>query len=757
MPYRLDEMIKRAIRVMTPSSLPVAMRAALVAVFVFAGGGCGASRAQQPVKPPVAGSVAPTPVTNDQFGQALLSVLSDGSRSPARLSLLAGVVRRQFARASERFAAGQPERGLEAVKGALYLVREGELRLEMLDPAAASALDGAHKAVAPLGLEGDTLAFLRLQASALPKDHPDQGRIQQHLRALEAWMKDTRQRSDVENASADARAFGGRAMLEPTPESLEQARAMVDRWLDQSLEFNATFRPGMRDSSRDEMVEAYRALRTGAIIMAGLYLRHGDAAGAAKALERSEARKVASPELFERLQTAATLEDAGAWRDLAALYSDAVTEGDREELAMPPGIAEGAAWGAVLAAFRADPTQLSVAGPLSMLLARYGMPEGTPLVLTPVVRAKPEPETINTALRVVAGAMLHEDDAHDHASVQRVFAASQELLAIADAVHASKKLDPSPARIRGMMASLYVRSGNVAAARPMLEKTLQQEPSLHGYASLAALLFQSGDRAGALASAARGLAAPDAGDSPIGRADLQLLVFRIHRESGDEGKARTALAAALKDALDGRARAASDTAHAAADRVLARLAYYFGDRPAWQRAVNRMLLRASGNTQVVSMALIEATATGLLNGDVRTAHRALEETLGAAPDEDVVYAALWLQLAERAAKDTGDGMTKEAFEQIEPNAGWVYHLARYGLGQLDDAGLLKHASNLVERTEAEFYIAMRKRIAGDPSAQEKLTAIASGPAIELVETHIARELIHPKSGGAWGPAPSALP
>jgi hypothetical protein len=731
-----------------------ALCVALVAVLIGASA-CGAAHTPQPATPPAV-AMTPTPVTNEQFGQAVLQVLKDGSPTPERLSLLAGVVRRQFARAAERFDAGQPERGLDAVKGALYLVRAGELRLEMLDPSSAKALQGAHETVAPRGLEGPTLAFLRLQASALPKDHPDQARIQQHMQALDAWMKDTRQRSDVENASADARTFGERAMLEPSAETLEQAEAMTERWLSASMDFNETFRPGLRRSSRDEMLEAYRALRTGAIIMAGLYLRHGDAAGAAKALERSNARKVTSPELFERLQTAASVDDPGAWRDLAALYSRASSEGEEEELTMPLEIAQGATWGAAVAAYRAEPTLMGTAGPMAMLLATYGMPEGAPHALTPVVKSDPTPEVINVALRVVAGVMLQEDSAHDYASVRRVFDASQNLLAMADAVHVNDKLDPSPARIRGMMAALHQRSGNLASARPMLEQTLKEEPSLPGFISLAALLFQAGDQAGALAALNRGLQAPDASTSPVGRAEAHLLAFLVHRSRGADNDARSSLAASLRDALDARAQARTDIANASADRVLARLAYYFGDKSAWQRAVDRMLSRANLDSRVLSLALIEATSTGLLYGDLRTAHRAFDETASAAEPEDMVYAALWLQLTEQAAKDAGNGMARKALSTVEKSAGWAYHLARYGREEIDDAGLVAKASSVVERAEADFYIAMRKRVAGD-QVDDKLASIAAGPAIDLVETHIARELTQSTPPGSWGPAPVPLP
>ena len=398
-----------------------------------------------------------------------------------------------------------------------------------------------------------------------------------------------------------------------------------------------------------------------------------------------------------------------------------------------------------------------MAGPLALLLAGYGMPEGAPLVLTPVVKKSTKPRIVSTALRVLAGVMLEEDRAHDYASVQRVFASSQELMTIADTVHQTTKLDPSPATIRSMMAALHVRSANPAAAKPMLERALEQEPSLHGYTSLANVLFQMGDTKGALTSIQKGLSAPDAAQSPIGRAELHLIEFKVRRAGGQVEEARTALAAALDEALDARTLARTDLAHASADRILSRLAYYFRDRKGWQRAVQRMLSRANLDPRVLSMALIEATATGLLYEDVRTGHKALEDTYNAANPEDVAYAALWVQLTERAAGDTSDGVANDALSTVDPGSGWVYHLAQFGLNKLDSAGLVAKANSPVEKTEADFYIAMRKHVRGDASALDALRKIASGPAVDLVETHIAQELIQSGPDAGWGPPPKPLP
>ena len=62
----------------------------------------------------------------------------------------------------------------------------------------------------------------------------------------------------------------------------------------------------------------------------------------------------------------------------------------------------------------------------------------------------------------------------------------------------------------------------------------------------------------------------------------------------------------------------------------------------------------------------------------------------------------------------------------------------------------------MERAEAHFYIMMRKRVGGS-QVDGDLASLAAGPAIDLVETHLARELTQSKPAGYWGPAPLPFP
>ena len=700
-----------------------------------------------PPPPPVV-----SPVSEEQFGQALMRVIDDGSRAPQRHATLASVVRRQFARASERFRAGRPERGLAAVRGALYLVRAGELSLDMLDQNAAKALHDAHLVVAPLGLEGAALAFLHLQSQALPAAHPDQERIRQNLDALQGWMRDTRMRSAVENASADARAYGEQSMLDPSPESVQRAQAMTERWISAGNMSTSDAWGSRTGGTQNERFETYRATHAGAVTMVGLHLRHGDAQSAASALENTAARRTTPPSLYARLGAAAN-GDPEAWRDLASVFLDS-TSGDDDGILMAPEVARGAGWGSALEAYRANPKLLSTAGPMALLLAEYGLAEGAPLALLPMVRAEPNANNISTALRIVADVLLGEDTAGDYPSVQRVFAGAQEILSTADTVQAKIPLDPPPSRLRGMMGSLHLRHGNLVQARAMFEQFVKEDPTLPGYHALAELRLQAEDPAGALDAVQKGLRAPDSGRDPIQRAGLHLLAFRAHRDRGTQMQARESLAAALRETLAGRDKAQNDYARTLADRLLARLAYHFNDVAAWRRAVNRMHERSFSDERVASLVLIETTSMGLLFRDLDTVRRVFDEMIDRADQDDAVYAALWVMLMEQAAGEKGSGTAKRALAGVGSGNLWTVHLARFGLGEIDAAGLRAKATNTIEREEADFYIAMWKRVRGEANADDELRKVAKGAGVDLVETFLARELLLP---GSWGPAPSPLP
>lgn len=713
------------------------------------------ARAPQQVAQVAPAEVKPLAVSEADFAQSLQLVLADGSRSPQRLSVLAGVVRRQFDRAAQRFELGEKDRGVAAVIGALYLVRVGELVPVMLEGSADKALAEALEVLAPQGREGPAMALLELRSAALPKQSPEQARIQQHLKALRAWINDTRQRTEVENTAQDAILYSERLMLQPTPEALNDARQMTERWIAESLDFNANFGPQMPRPERDTMLAAYRGVRTGALVLAGLHLRQGDAADAVSALESSEARRITPPELFERLETAAATRRPVAWRQLAGVYANGTGEQVAEEMALPAQLAQGATWGAALEAYRRAPAEVETAVPIAALLAQLGMAEASPIVLADAVRESGDAQVVSGALRMIAGIIVSEEEAGDHASATRVFHNSRPILTYAQSLR--QPLDPSPWRVQMLMAEMHVRAADLQAARPLFEQALAREPLIEGYNALASVLAQAGQTQGALEAIDAALKAPDAAKEPLARAEAHLTAFQIERERQRMEAAREHLGEALQIALQARGKNNPALERSGAERLLARIAYYYGDTQAWQRAVRRLFELAGDDRRSLTMAVVESSSGALLAKDVAVAREAVElATEANLQPEDIVYPALWLQLAARAAGQDAPVAT-EALASVPRDSSWTAALAAWGQGTIDDKQLRARAHTTVQRAEADFYCAMRERLKGSQAAQAKLEQLADGPAIGLVETYLARELTQPVAGSPFGAPPTALP
>ena len=97
-------------------ALPSAARrprsAALAVLLSLAAAGCGAAPTAARPRPTLGGeaTIGVTDVPDDRFAESLHRVLRDGSASPDRSALLAGVVRRQLAHADKRFAGGRAAR-----------------------------------------------------------------------------------------------------------------------------------------------------------------------------------------------------------------------------------------------------------------------------------------------------------------------------------------------------------------------------------------------------------------------------------------------------------------------------------------------------------------------------------------------------------------------------------------------------------------------------------------------------------------------
>lgn len=707
--------------------------------------GCGAAAPLEAKLPGAETAIVPAEVGDEAFAQRTLEILHDGSKSPERLELLAGVVKRQLAHAAQRFEAGQTQRGVDSVLGALYLVRRGEGRREMVDEVGEHALAGAIEYVSQRGDEGAARALMLMRRAALPEGSPEQKEIDGHLAALERWVRDTETGSEIEIFGDRERAAVARSLVDPSDEALVNAAAVLSAFIDKAIEYNIRFRQTGKRPTRAEAVEASRALESGATTLVAVHLRHGDAVGALRAVEETAARRIIDPEFYGRLRAAAEDDTSHAWKELLAHLAIEATANAGGEIGVDLQVLRAALFGTALEAHRRDPSDFGPARALSRILVGLGLSEVAPLVITGAMGEHPSPEVVSSALGLVMSAVREDASSNDVPAARRTMRAATQILKFADHEEMKGRIQPTASQLRFLMASAELRTGELGHARPLLELAVAEDPSAAGYTMLAVVERQASNHDAALAHVAKAVAPPYPKTSLLDVADANLLAFEIHRDVGQNDRAEKALGRALSSVLAARERRIPLSAKARAERLLGRILDSYGEAQGASRAIDRALRIAANDRPTLAATMLDVVGQALVQGDVEIARAALRQALDAGVDEqDLGYGGLWLMLLEKQQREPPDGTALRALESVRDRSSWVYHLASWARGDIGDAELSELAQNPSQRVEAEFYAAMAKKIAGDPSATEGLKSVATSGVIDLVEVHIARELTAPR-------------
>ena len=687
-------------------------------------------------------ALVPVAVSEQGFAAALHRLLREGARTPQRSALLAGTVRRQLAHAKAHFARGDDVRGANAVVGALYLLRIGESRPDMFEKESIEALEGAVVRFSARGDEGRALTLMLMLRKLLP-DGPRKKELESHVASLKRWMSDTRTGGDMAKLAADERAAIGRALLYPTQDALDAAATAINRWVQRAVEYNLLFQQKRQLPPREEVAEAYRALQSGAETMAALFLRYGRAKEALEVIESSAAGRVMSPAFFSKLRAVAMDDTAEDWRSLARDFMR-LAFGDGE-MQMDRALLDAALWGISLEAYRRDPTSLAVGHMLADQLIELEMPEAAPLVLRDALGPEPSVVSLSAGMSTLATALSEQYETRATDTARRIFAAAAPLLAMGNRSAYKGRLQPSASQIRQLMAGIELRSGHLAKARPLLAASLRTEPTVWGFTMLGTLERQAGNLDNALAHATRAVELPAARVLPLDVADAKLLAFEILRDKGNSDGASQALEGALEIALSTRKRGNAE-AQVRAERLLARVLDGYGERTSAVRAIERALDMAGTHRPILGRTVLAAVGRALVYKDVSAARVALQTGLKANVDADnLVYGALWLMFLEAELKEEPDGKVDRVLLDAIHDNNWTGHLARWGRDMIDDDGLRKAAASYAEQVEAEFYISMRAKIAGQSGADAQLKKVANNPLIDLMEVQIARDILAPKS------------
>jgi cellulose synthase operon protein C len=711
--------------------------------------GCGANTARPPASPDtparVTGPLHPVSVSEADYSKTVYRLLLNGEPTQERMDVLAGTVRSQFKRAEDRFAAGHAQAGAAATLGAFYLLRANELHREMLE-GSGKALEAAAAESARLGDEGSAFAYYSLLFGQLTPG-PEQRDVGEHLGALQDWTQSTRIKGSLQAAGADQRAAISRALIEISGESLNLAERATVSWIEQALDSNVAERAMTDGFSHDEAVEAYRAIRTGWASLIGLHLRSGDAGSALLALDRNDLTRIVPPGVSGRLEHATEDRDPDAWLDLFRFF-DTASQSDRPEVSLPPDLARAAAWGSAVELFRAEPSSMRGAAPLATLMLRYGLEEAAPSVLAPALDEDASIDALSLALSIVLRSLLVLDEIDDLPAARRAFEAAKPILELGRGKAARGRTRPTPARLDYVMGVLELRQGELARARPHLERAASEEPSFEVLRVLANINRQRGQAELAVATLEQARQIAEREQTFADAADALLAEFETERDLGRVEPAKRALGDALRRALDARRLATTPPAQAGAERILARILELYGDLPGARRATERAYEASASDSQQLSLTVQDAARRGLTQRDLKLSRDAVARGIEAGLDgEDLVYPALWLQLLEKQLGVPSNGVAEQALAGVEEAAGWVAKLRAWARGRLNDSELMAQARGPSERTEATFYAAMAAHAQGQKAESlPKLREVASSESIELVEVTIARDLVLRHSG-----------
>lgn len=661
-------------------------------------------------------------------------------RSKEEKLRLAAVVRYQLRRAGELFEAGHVEAAETTGSGALLLLRS--------DDARSSALSGHEKALLLLAhgaaRRGDSgraraLYLLALEANPNSSSAPA---IREHLRALDDFTGATLGDAAVIKTGEIAREKLAAACVDPSADVFRQAQAGVIDWMDAALTSQVNPEgPGSR-TEREEALEAYRAVRSGAPTLVALALRQGDPLAAIRVIDEAELSRALAPALRLRLEEAGESGSPDAYLDLFRVFDGIRHEGDLETSLLPE-LANAATFWSAIQLYRSNPGSLEHAMPLSLLLLEFGMPEVSTAVLARNLSPTTSPEALGWSLALVLRGMMELSQTNQTEAARQSFVEATPLLDLA-ASPRYRGAVPEPARVQALLAALEIRVGNLDRALPLLETAVERAPSPETLLRLAAVQRQKGDSKNALSTATRAVTLAGRAGNLLLEAQAEELLFELERDAGQQVEAGATLGRALEKTLTARTTGLSTVSEAAIERHLARLLEHYGDVRGARRAFTRALAASRKSPIEIELTLTDMARSALTSGDVTLARLATQSTVevGMLP-EDSVYIALWQKLTEERTKTTPDGSANQVITSANKASGWIAVLKQFSLGQLDAKKLAAAARTPVERTEALFYEALATRDAAE--SKKALSEVATSPALDLVEVRMARDLSAPRA------------
>lgn len=685
---------------------------------------------------------ANAPVSEEAFPSALRDLLTSEPGSADRAARLTGVVARQTTRASTRFKEGARTRGASALTGALALVRSGELTPQALGAEGPNALRGMAADVSQRGDDARARAVYEL-LSRVGND-AERADAKQHIDAIEAWSKDTTRGGPVAVAGQRANAAIYRHLLEPSREAHDLAVARTTEWIEKSTSLRAQYRARKAMPAREEAQEALRALSTGAVLLASIALRNSDVAGALALVDKAEARELGRPDFVAALEGAASSPSADSYVKLVRTLrpQSPGTTRDEEEIPADPDVLRSAMWGVAIEAYRLDVQNPEAAAAVATFLLDFGMTDAAPAVLADASKKTNDPRIQSALIGISLRAMADSIDADDGDAARRAFVAAKPILASIEQKGLASKLNPPPSKLFALAGEVELRDGRIVEARALFEAAAKSDKSSAIALQLARLDAHEGKRDGALARTRAAEGAEDAARDPLLSAELRVFEAELLREGGDDAGAKKLLVDVLRDLTKVR-QGQEGSVLARVERLVARALDRFGATEGASRALERALDATPRDKRQAAATVGQWAGSALARGDLKGLRSAFDRALALDLEtEDLVYYALWVRLLEKQQRSSADAAAERVLTKAQNDPRWIGRVAAFGAGALKGDALVAQAKTPSQKTEALFYSAMEKRLAGDPKgAEQALKEVVSGGGLELIEQSVAREML----------------
>lgn len=388
-------------------------------------------------------------------------------------------------------------------------------------------------------------------------------------------------------------------------------------------------------------------------------------------------------------------------------------------------------------------------------LARVAAIDGSPAeavaLYEDAIRLEPGSRTFYDEALAVIAQLVEEGGASDDVDLTAIAAAAERLETERATRFPGDRPSIMPEQLWLALGTREMETGDPAAAEIHLQKSIDQRETPEALAQLGLLCLrtQRGARAIELYRRALDLVPPaGAGDA---RARALASLGDALQAAGNGAQAQRMWAEAL-ELYAAQARHGNGEPVPALDAERGVLLDRLGRHDDAARAFRSAASEASGEAAVFSRMLAYLVTADPVDLRLAEELRRDAERQVALPPTSRVHFALWVRAISARAHGPVDADVDDTLRESRRESGWTGALARFGAGDLDEAGLLSFATTRREQAEARFYGGTRRLAEGrTEEARASFESVLRSGMVGAHEYEMAQAL----TGGVETPAPTA--